>query len=46
MRRPVLYIGETRNAYKVLIRRINLVVDGRTTLKPVTKKKVVQGEQT
>jgi hypothetical protein len=45
MGRPVLYIGETRNAYKVFVRRTNLVVDGRITLKPVTKKKVVQVEQ-
>lgn len=46
MGRPVLYIRETRNTYKVFVRRINLVVDGRTTLKPVTNKKVVQVEQT
>ena len=44
MDRPVLYIGETRNAYKVFVRNINLAVEGRITLKPVTKKKVVQVE--
>jgi hypothetical protein len=35
----VLYIGETRSAYKVFVRRINLGVEGRIILKPVTKKK-------
>ena len=45
MGRPVLYIRETRNAHKVFIGRTDLVVDGRITLIPVTKKKVVQVEQ-
>lgn len=49
MGRPVLYIGETGNAYRVFVRRINLVVDGRMTLQPIKKKKksyTVQVEQT
>ena len=45
MGRPMLYIGETRNAYKVFVRRTNLVVDGMITLKPFTKKKVVHVEK-
>jgi len=39
MGRPVLYIRETRNAYKVSVRRTNLVVDGRITLKTSHKVK-------
>jgi len=46
MGRPVLYIGETRNAYRAFVRRINLIVDERIKFKPVTKKKVVQAEET
>jgi len=46
MGRPVLYIGKTRNSYKFFVRRINVVVDWKIILKPVTKKKVVQVEQT